>query len=105
MPFDHDMSRGGGGGDDRHRPIRHLVQIALEALGGEGRRRKLCLDCLALNMAGGSMALFLLQQEAVDIKTGALNEDLLRRLIQKVMDVAMEEVQAVVAHDRQERGE
>jgi hypothetical protein len=51
------------------------------------------------------MALFLLQQEAVDIKTGALNEDLLRRLIQGVMDVAMEEVRAVVDRDRRERGE
>lgn len=104
MPFDHDMSRDGGGGDDRHRPIRHLVQVALEALGEEGGRRKLCLDCLALNIAGGSMALFLLQQEAVDIKTGALNEDLLQRLIQRVMDVAMEEASLVLREHKARKG-
>ncbi len=90
MPYDHEHRGGGGGNDPRHDGIEQVVTTTLETLGMLTRKHGYCLDCMALQMAGSSLALFAIQQEAISIETGEVNQEKLQVLVQAVMDVAME---------------
>lgn len=92
MPFDHETGGGANPNDPRHEPIWDLVTIAVEALGAEGKKRNLCMSCLARQSAGTALALFLMQQDAVNLDTGEIDTDEAERLVQHVLDKAMDEI-------------
>lgn len=89
MPFDHHDHGGGGGDDPRHAPIETVVAATLDALGNLAKAKGLFLDCTAMQLAGTSLALFLLQQGAINHETGDVDPDKLQSIMQGVMDVAM----------------
>lgn len=89
MPFDHHDHGGGGGDDPSHAPIEAVAAATLDALGILAKAKGLCLDCMALQMAGSSLALFLLQQGAINHETGDVDPGRLQAIMQAVSDVAM----------------
>lgn len=90
MPFDH-HDHGGepDHNDPRHQGIEVVVAATLDALGILAKAKGLCLDCMALQMAGSSLALFLLQQGAINHETGDVDPGKLQAIMQAVSDVAM----------------
>lgn len=98
MPFDnHDYGGGGGGnGDDHHKGIPTVAAASLDAVGILAKSKGLCLDCMALQMASASLALFFLQQEVVNKETGEPDIDGVQSLLQVVMDFAMREIAITV---------
>ena len=90
MPYDENHHGGEPDHNDpRHEPIEAVAAATLEALGGLAKAKGLCLDCMALQMAGSSLALFLLQQGAINHETGDVDPDKLQSIMQGVIDVAM----------------
>lgn len=104
MPFDHEDHGGGGGGDPRHQMIPEIARATMEAVGAAAKGRGLCLECMALQMAGSSMAVFLLQQDVADMDTHEINVALVQRLIQAITDVAMGEVKLVLDEHKARKG-
>ena len=104
MPFDAHVRGGGGGGDPQHKMIPEIARATMEAVGAAAKMRGLCLECMALQMAGTSMAVFLLQQDAVNMDTREINADLVQRLTQAVMDIAMSEVAIVLDEHKARKG-
>jgi L-rhamnose isomerase len=103
MPLDQHNHGGGGGGDRRHDLIPEIARTTIEAVGISAKKAGICMECLALQLAGASMANFLMQQNAVNMKTRDLDADLIQRLTQAIINVAMDEVGKVLdAHQRRE---
>ena len=107
MAFDHAPSGGGGPdrNDRRHAPVRGLVRRVLQALGAAGKHTDLCMECLAVQTAASSLALLLMQQDAVDLDTGEINHDRMQRIMQAVTDIAMAEIEDVVSGRSEEGGQ
>jgi hypothetical protein len=104
MPYDHEHHGGGGGDDPRHKGIEEVAAATLDALGILAKSKGLCLDCMALQMSGSSLALFALQQDAIDHKTGKVDPDKLQLVIQAVTDVAMKYAAQTVAGYKARKG-
>lgn len=104
MPFDHHDHGGGGGDDPSHAPIEVVVAATLDALGNLAKAKGLCLDCTALQIAGSSLALFLLQQGAINHETGDVDPGRLQAIMQAVSDVAMKHAAQTVEGYRARKG-
>lgn len=104
MPYDQEHHGGPGGDDPRHAPIELVVISTLEALGGLGKTKGLCMDCMALQTAGASLAIFALQQGVINDETGEVHTEDLQALMQAVTDVAMRYVARTVEGNKARKG-
>ena len=89
MPYDHHHGGGPDRNDPQHEPIEVVVAATLDALGALAKAKGLCLDCTAMQLAGSSVALFMLQEGVVNHETGEVHVGRMEALMQAVMDVAM----------------
>lgn len=91
MPYDHNDHGGPSGDDPQHALIGTVVLATLDALGNLAKAKGLCIDCTALQIAGSSLALFMLQQGVVNHETGEVHVGRMEALLQAVTDVALKD--------------